>query len=163
MRTAIVMAAVACAAATASAQQPAAVTPAALQGMWKLTSFSRDGVSMPCSGYMVFTGNRYIFVTTRGVRPNLPEDSGRAPVEALSDSVKSLYVEAFRSMTAAAGTYSLVGPEIHYLREVVRSPQLTGKTEKRPSRFEGGRLIQDFIGGGERQVLVWERVTDLEK
>jgi hypothetical protein len=142
---------------TASAQPP--VTTAALQGMWKLTSLSMDGVERPTSGYMVFSGDRYIFVTTRGERPHLPEESSRTAPSQMSDADKSLYVEAFRTMTAAAGTYTLVGHEIHYLREVVRSPQLTGKVEKRPSRLEGNRLIQDFIGGGQRQVMVWERVA----
>lgn len=164
MRTTItMMVALAGAAGSAAAQQAPPVTAASLQGMWTLTSYSRDGVSMATSGYMVFRRDRYIFITTRGKRPDLPEDSSRAPAEQLSSEVKNLYVAAFRSMTAAAGTYSLVGNEIHYLREVVRSPQLTGKTEKRASRFESGRLIQDFIGGGERQVLVWERVPDVEK
>jgi hypothetical protein len=137
---------------------PAALTPAALQGMWKLTSLSMDGREQPTSGYMVFMGERYLFVTTRGDRPTMGEGMSRKAPDQLTDAEKTAYVEAFRTMTASAGPFSIVGTEIHYLREVVRSPNLTGQTEKRGSRLEGNRLIQDFLGGGQRQVMVWERV-----
>jgi hypothetical protein len=140
----------------AAAQTP--LTPAALQGMWKLTSLSMDGRSQPTSGYMVFARDRYLFVTTRGDRPTMNDGMSRKPPDQLTDAEKTAYVEAFRTMTASAGPFLIVGSEIHYVREVVRSPNLTGLTEKRGSRLEGNRLIQDFIGGGQRQVMVWDRV-----
>jgi hypothetical protein len=136
-----------------------ALTPGALQGMWKLTSISIAGANQPTSGYMVFMGDRYLFVTTRGERPAMDEGMGRKGTAELTDAEKRAYVEAFRTMTASAGPYSIVGGEIHYVREVVRSPNLTGLTEKRGSRLEGNKLIQDFIGGGQRQIMVWERVA----
>jgi hypothetical protein len=136
-----------------------ALTSSALQGMWKLTSLSIGGSDQPTSGYMIFAGDRYLFVTTRGQRPTMSEGMSRKPPAELTDAEKTAYVEAFRTMTASAGPFSIVGDEIDYVREVVRSPNLTGQVEKRGSRIEGNRLIQDFMGGGQRQVMVWERVA----
>jgi hypothetical protein len=141
------------------AQAQRALTPDALQGIWKLTSISIGGTDQPTSGYMMFMGDRYLFVTTRGERPTMDEGMGRKAPNQLTEAEKLAYVEAFRTMTASAGPYAIVGGEIHYIREVVRSPNLTGLTEKRGSRLEGNKLIQDFIGGGQRQVMVWERVA----
>jgi hypothetical protein len=147
-----------CAALTVAHAQHA-LTPEALQGTWKLMSISIGGTDQRTSGYMMFMGDRYVFVTTRGERPTMDEGMGRKEPSQLNEAEKRAYVEAFRTMTASAGPYSIVGDEIHYVREVVRSPNLTGLTEKRGSRLEGNKLIQDFIGGGQRQVMVWERVA----
>jgi hypothetical protein len=155
--SAILLGAASAPAQTAQAAQTG-LTPPALQGMWKLTSLSMGGRDQPTSGYMVFMGHRYLFVTTRGDRPTMTDGVSRKAPDQLTDAEKTAYVEAFRTMTASAGPFSIVGNEIHYLREVVRSPNLTGQTEKRGSRLEGNRLIQDFMGGGQRQVMVWERV-----
>src|SRR5258706_11257021 len=73
------------------------LTPAALQGMWKLTSLSMDGREQPTSGYMVFMGERYLFVTTRGDPPTMSEGISRKAPDQLTDAEKTTYVEAFRT------------------------------------------------------------------
>lgn len=142
----------------ARAQEKQAVTPAALEGAWRLASLSYDSVKQEAIGYMLFHGSYYSFVTTR-TRPKLTAEIARKPVEALTDAEKMLYIEAYGSMTAAGGTFTIEDGAIHYLREAVRSPHLQGQKEHRKSWLEGGKLIQDFEGGGRRQVYVWERVS----
>lgn len=132
----------------------------ALEGAWKLRSLSIDGKDTPATGYMIFHGNHYAFVTNRE-RPKLTAEISRKPTAQLSEAEKNIYVEAFRSMTAAAGPYAVEGDTIVYLMEVARSPHLVGATERRKSRLEGNRLIQDFEGGGRRQVMVWERASNM--
>jgi hypothetical protein len=106
---------------------------------------------------MIFQGDHYSFVTSRE-RPMIPAGSGDKPPAQLSPEEVRAYVEAFRNMTSAAGPYSIKGDEIVYVMEVVRTPNLTGRTEERKSSIENGRLVQDFMGGGRRQVYTWERV-----
>lgn len=138
----------------AAAQQ--AVTPAALQGTWILRSLSYDGVPQTATGYMIFQGSHYSYVTNR-TRSKFTPGIGAKSVEQLTEGEKRLYVEAFRNMTAAAGPFTVKGDEVVYVFEVVRTPNLVGGTEERKSWFDGGRLVQDFMGGGQRQVYVWER------
>ena len=144
--------------AQAAVGQVQRVTPAALEGAWKLQSLSYDGEKQEAIGYMLFHGSYYSFVTTRK-RPNLTSETSRKSMKEMTDAEKNLVVEAYNSMTAAAGTYAIDGDDISYLREAVRSPHLQGHNEVRKSRLEGGKLIQDFEGGGRRQVYVWERVS----
>lgn len=141
-----------------AAQEKAAPTPERLQGAWKLQSLTYDGEPQVATGYILFVGDRYSFVTTRK-RPVPPGDMPDRPVSEMSDAEKTFYVEAYRSMTAAAGTFRIENGEIQLMREAVRSPQSTNTYEKRRSWFEGDRLVQDFTGGGRRQVYVWERVA----
>ena len=140
----------------AAAQEP--VTPAGLEGAWKLQSLSYDGQPQEAVGYLVFHGQYYSWVTTRK-RPNLTAEISRKPAQELTDADKLLIIEAYNSMTAAAGTYTIDKGAIAFMREAVRSPHLKGSAEVRASWFEKGKLIQDFEGGGRRQVYVWERVS----
>ena len=135
------------------------LTPAMLQGTWKLQSLSLDGVPQIASGYTIFQGGHFSFITNRA-RPKLTAGIGEKTPEQLTEQEKRLYVEVFRNMTAAAGTFTVKGDEIIYTMEVARTPNLVGQTEERKSRFEESRLVQDFIGGGRRQVYVWERQRD---
>lgn len=144
-----------CASAALAQQRPP--TPSELQGAWKLTSLTRDGQSRPASGYLLFDGNHYTYLTTRE-RPDLAEEVGRKSLEQLTDAEKVQYVELFRSMTAGAGTYTIENGEIVFVFEVARLPHLIGGREKRKAWMENGKLIQEFIAGGQRQVYVWERV-----
>jgi hypothetical protein len=131
-------------------------TAADLQGTWTLVSLSFDGQPQKASGYIIFQGGHYSFITNRE-RPTIPAGAGdKAPSQLTADEVNA-YVQAFRNMTAAAGPYTIKGDEILLVMEVVRTPNLAGQTEERKSWLEKGRLVQDFIGGGRRQVYVWER------
>lgn len=147
---------VALTAAPAVAQQP--VTVASLQGAWKLVSLSYDGKPQKASGYIVFSGNHYTFVTNRE-RPMLPDGVGTKTPEQLTAEENRAYVEAFRNMTAAGGPFTIKGEQILLVREVARTPNLTGGTETRKSWFDNGRLVQDFMGGDLRQVYIWERAA----
>lgn len=138
--------------------QTTLLTPSSLEGTWKLRSLSLDGKDTPATGYMIFHGNHYAFITNME-RPKLTAEISRKTVGRLSEAEKDLYVEAFRSLTAAAGSYTLEGDQIVYLMEVVRSPHLAGAQEKRKSWFEGTRLVQDFEGGGRPRIMIWERVS----
>jgi hypothetical protein len=129
-----------------------------LQGAWKLVSLTYDGAPQPATGYMIFQGDHYSFVTSRE-RPKIPAGAGDKTPAALTAAENSAYVEAFRNMTAAAGPFSVTGDEVVYVMEVVRTPNLAGQTEERKSTIQGTRLVQDFIGGGRRQVYTWERVS----
>jgi len=142
-------------AATASAQH--SLTAADLQGAWTLVSLTYDGAPQKATGYMIFQGDHFSFVTSRE-RPRIPAGAGDKPVAALTAEESTAYVEAFRNMTAAAGPFSVKGEEVLYVMEVVRTPNLTGATEERKSTLANGRLVQDFMGGGRRQVYTWERV-----
>ena len=135
-----------------------ALSAADLQGTWKLVSLTFDGQPQKATGYMVFQGGHYSFITNRE-RPRLPAGVGDKPPAQLNAGEVRAYVEAFRNMTAAAGPFSVKGEEVVYVMEVVRTPNLAGQTEERKSWIENGRLVQDFIGGGRRQVYVWERVS----
>ena len=128
-------------------------TAADLQGTWKLVSLSFDGQPQKATGYIVFHGGHYSFITNR-VRPTIPNGAGDKPPSQLNAEEVNAYVEAFRNMTAAAGPYSTKGDEILLVMEVVRTPNLTGQTEERKSWLENGRLVQDFMGGGRRQIYV---------
>jgi opacity protein-like surface antigen len=139
----------------AAAAQPALTQPV-LQGTWTLKSVSYDGVPQTATGYMMFSGGHYSYVTNRSRRELTPGIGGKTP-DALSEEEKRLYVEAFRNMTAAAGPFRIEGDEIVYVFDVVRTPNLVGQTERRKSSFTDGRLVQDFVAGGQRQVYVWER------
>jgi hypothetical protein len=140
----------------ASAQH--ALSAADLQGAWKLVSLTYDGAPQPATGYMIFQGDHYSFVTNRE-RPKIPAGAGDKPPAALTAAESSAYVEAFRNMTAAAGPFSIKGDEVVYVMEVVRTPNLAGQAEERKSTIQGARLVQDFMGGGRRQVYTWERVS----
>jgi hypothetical protein len=142
-------------AAYAGAQQAVSVTE--LQGAWKLKSLSFDGADQAASGYLVFNGHHYSFITTRA-RRKFTSGMGIKPFGQLTEDEKALYVEAFRNMTCAAGTFSVEGDEVVLTMEVVRTPSLEGGNERRKSRFEGPLLVQDFMGGGRRQIYVWEKV-----
>jgi Lipocalin-like domain len=131
-------------------------TTAELQGTWKLVSLTFDGQPQKASGYMIFQGGSYSFITSRE-RPRIPAGAGEKPPAQLTPEEVGAYVEAFRNMTAAAGPFSIKGDEILYVMEVVRTPNLAGQTEERKSWLENGKLMQDFMGGGRRQVYVWER------
>jgi hypothetical protein len=131
-------------------------TAAELQGTWRLVSLSFDGQPQKATGYMIFQGENYSFITNRE-RPRIPAGAGEKDPGKLNAEEIRAYVEAFRNMTAASGPFSLKGDEIVYVMEVVRTPNLAGQTEERKSWFENGRLVQDFMGGGRRQVYVWER------
>lgn len=145
------------AAAPASAQQTP--TAADLQGAWKLVSLSFDGQPQKASGYIVFQGGHYSFITNRE-RPAIPGGAGDKPPSQLNAAEVTAYVEAFRNMTAAAGPFSIKGDEILLVMEVVRTPNLAGQTEERKSWLDkDGRLVQDFMGGGRRQVYTWERTS----
>ncbi len=156
MKTAILTVVLALASTAASAQSP--LTEADLQGAWKLASLTYDGKPQTVVGYLVIAGHHYAFVTTRE-RPKLTREVGDKDTAQLSSEEKDLFVEAFRSMTAAAGTYRIQKGEVQFLREAVRSPHLAGTYENRPSRIEKGMLVQDFVGGGRRQVYTWQRVS----
>jgi hypothetical protein len=140
----------------ASAQH--ALTAADLQGAWKLVSLTFDGKPQKATGYMVFQGAHFSFITSRE-RPPLPAGVGEKPPAQLNPDEVRAYVEAFRNMTAAAGPFSIKGDEVVYLMEVARTPNLMGQSEERKSWLENGRLVQDFVGGGRRQVYTWERVS----
>ncbi len=142
-------------AATALAQH--SLTAADLQGAWTLVSLTYDGAPQKATGYMIFQGDHYSFVTNRE-RPQIPAGAGDKAAGALTAGENKAYVEAFRNMTAAAGPFSVKGEEVLYVMEVVRTPNLAGQTEERKSTLENGRLVQDFMGGGRRQVYTWERV-----
>lgn len=144
-------------AAPALAQHPP-VTAAQLQGAWKLVSLTYDGKPQKATGYIVFNGDYYTFITNRE-RPNLPPNVGQKPPEQLTPEENRAYVMAFRQMTAAGGPFTIKGDEVLLTMEVVRTPNLAGQTEERKSWIENGRLIQDFIGGGQRQVYTWEKVS----
>ncbi len=131
-------------------------TAADLQGAWKLVSLTFDGQPQKASGYIVFQGGHYSFITNRE-RPAIPAGAGDKPPAQLNADEVNAYVQAFRNMTAAAGPYSIKGDEILLVMEVVRTPNLAGQTEERKSWLDQGRLVQDFIGGGRRQVFTWER------
>ena len=133
-------------------------TAADLQGAWKLVSLTFDGQPQKASGYIVFQGGHYSFITNRE-RPMIPGGAGDKPPSQLNPDEVNAYVQAFRNMTAAAGPYTIKGDEILLVMEVVRTPNLAGQTEERKSWLEKGRLVQDFIGGGRRQVYTWERVS----
>jgi hypothetical protein len=156
--TVALLAVAVCSGMVAAAQEHTAPTPADLQGAWKLASLSYDGKPQQAIGYMLFAGDRYAFVTTRE-RPTLTREITAKKREELTSAEKDLYVQAYESMTAAAGTYAIEKGEIRYMREAVRSPQLAGTAEHRKSWLEKGRLVQDFQGGGRRQVYIWERVA----
>jgi hypothetical protein len=141
-----------------SAPQNHALSAADLQGTWKLVSLTYDGQAQKATGYMIFQGGHYTFVTNRE-RPRLPAGVGDKPPAQLNAEEVHAYVEAFRNMTAAAGPFTVKGEEVVYVMEVVRTPNLAGQTEERKSWLENGRLVQDFIGGGRRQVYTWERVS----
>lgn len=137
-----------------------ALTPTALEGAWILQSLTMDGEEVPATGYMFFSGRHYSFITNM-YRPSLTRESGRRPLEELRESEKDLFVEAFRSLTAAAGLYIIEGEEIAYVMEVVRSPYLKGATSsKRKSWLQGNRLIQDFQGGEHHRVMIWQKVRE---
>jgi hypothetical protein len=140
----------------ASAQH--ALTAADLQGAWKLVSLTFDGKPQKATGYMVFQGTHFSFITNRE-RPQLPPGVGEKPPAQLNPDEVRAYVEAFRNMTAAAGPFSIKGDEVVYLMEVARTPNLMGQSEERKSWLDNGRLVQDFVGGGRRQVYTWERVS----
>jgi hypothetical protein len=133
------------------------LTTADLQGTWKLVSLSFDGQPQKATGYMVFQGEHFSFITSRE-RPRVPAGAGEKPPAQLNAEEVRAYVEAFRNMTAAAGPFSIKGDEVLYVMEVARTPNLMGQTEERKSWLENGRLVQDFMGGGRRQVYTWERV-----
>ena len=143
--------------ASAALAQQKPPTPSELQGTWKLTSLTRDGQRSDASGYLLFDGNHYAYLTTRE-RPDIAPEVGRKSPEQLTDVEKMQYVELFRNMTAGAGTYTIENGEIVFLFEVARLPSLVGEREKRKAWMENGKLIHDFIAGGRRQVYVWERV-----
>ena len=133
-------------------------TTADLQGTWKLVSLTFDGQQQKATGYMIFQGTNFSFITSRE-RPRIPAGAGEKPPAQLNTEEVRAYVEAFRNMTAAAGAFSIKGDEILYVMEIARTPNLAGQTEERKSWVENGRLVQDFMGGGRRQVYVWERTT----
>ena len=155
-RVLLSIAAIALAAAGPRAQH--ALSPADLQGTWKLVSLTYDGQAQKATGDMIFQGGHYTFVTNRE-RPRLPAGVGDKTPAQLNPEEVHAYVEAFRNMTAAAGPFSIRGDEILHVMEVVRTPNLAGQTEERHSRLENNRLIQDFMGGGRRQIYTWERVS----
>ena len=88
-----------------SAPQNHALSPADLQSTWKLVSLTYDGQPQKATGYMVFQGGHYSFVTNRE-RPRLPAGAGDKPPAQLNPEEVRAYVEAFRNMTAAAGPFS---------------------------------------------------------
>lgn len=138
------------------------LSPAYLEGAWKLTQQTWDGEDVPSTGYMFFHGRYYSFLTNTP-RPDLPREAARKGPSEMTETEKDLVVEAFHSMTAAAGTYLIDGDQISYVMEVVRSPHLTGNTSsKRRCRLEGDRMIQEFTGGGHHRVMVWEKVAGKE-
>ena len=141
---------------TLCAQTP--LTPSALEGAWKLRSLSMDGKKTSATGYMLFHGNYYSFITNME-RPKLTAEISRKPGRELTEAEKDMHIETFRSMTASAGSYSIEGDQIVYHQEVTRLPHLVGSREGRKSWFEGDRLLQDFVGGGRRRVMEWERVS----
>jgi hypothetical protein len=153
-----VVAGCAAVASSAPARAQTALSAQALQGAWKLVSLTYDGQPQKASGYLVFQGEYYTFVTSRE-RPRLPAGVGDKTPAQLEPEEVHAYVEAFRNMTAAAGPFSIRGDEILHVMEVVRTPNLAGQTEERHSRLENNRLVQDFMGGGRRQVYTWERVS----
>lgn len=136
------------------AQTP--VSAAALQGAWKLKSMTMSGKSTPATGYMLFAGDHYSFITNTE-RPKMSRETSSKPFAQMTEQEKEMQVESMRSMTASAGSFTIVGDEIHYYQEVTRLPHLVGETEKRKSWMDSGRLIQDFAGGGGRRVMEWEK------
>ena len=128
-----------------------------LEGAWKLVSLTYDGQPQPATGYMIFNDGHYSFLTNRE-RPRIPAGAGEKAPSALAPEEVRAYVEAFRNMTGAAGSFSIKGDEVIYVMEVARTPNLMGQTEERKSWLADGRLVQDFMGGGRRQVYTWERV-----
>jgi hypothetical protein len=157
-RVGIAMALAVLAASELSAQ-PARRVPveADLQGAWRLVLREVGGKKEEAKGLMFFAGNRLGFITT-GVRPDLPSELNTKPVAELTDAEKVLFVEAYRSMTSAAGTYTIENGEIRFTVEVSRQPRLPTKPEDRKSWIEGERLVQDFVNSrGVHSLYVWER------
>ena len=119
-----------CFGATLCAQERT-LSHSSLEGPWMLQSLTMEGKEVPATGYMLFHGDHYTFITNME-RPSLVPETGRKPLDQLSESEKDLFVEAFRSMTAAAGSYSIQGDQIAYVMEVVQvelrsaNPGLTG-------------------------------------
>jgi hypothetical protein len=120
--------------------------------------FSLDGKPVTATGYMLFSGDRYSFITNTE-RPKITREASGKPVGQMTEEEKSLNIEALRSMAASAGSYSIEGERIDYHPEVTRMPFLVGETEKRKSWFDGDRLMQDSTGWGARRVMEWERVA----
>jgi hypothetical protein len=136
------------------AQNPLALSD--LEGAWKLESWTDDGKKVPATGYMLFHGSYYSFVTNVSPRP---DRLSRKPFPEMTEAEKEAYVTAFNTVHASAGTTSLAGDMLSYTQEVRRAPSATVSTDKRKVRLEGNRLIQDYRAGGARRIIIWERVS----
>jgi hypothetical protein len=152
--------AIAVLAGTAWAQTPdahKAPAPAELQGAWRLASREVAGVQDKAEGLMFFAGNRMGFVTSTD-RPDMDPALNQKPLEQLTSDEKDLFVQAYRGLTAAAGTYEIVNGEISFTLQVSRQPRLPTKPENRRSWIEGERLVQDFVNSrGQHAIYIWER------
>jgi len=134
-------------------------------GTWKLVSTQeqlRDGSTRPytdlgekASGYLMYTEDGNMCATLmRPGRPNWSNDEEHA-----TDAEK---VSAASGFTSYCGRYTIDESShtvVHY-PEVAFRPNFIGTAQKRPYRFEGGRLIfSDAVATGEvqRWTITWER------
>ncbi len=134
-------------------------------GTWKLVSTQeqlRDGSTRPypdlgekASGYLVYTDDGHMCaMLMKPGRPNWSNDEEHA-----TDAEK---ISGASGFTSYCGRYSIEESSqtmVHY-PEMAFRPNFIGTEQKRPYRFEGGRLI--FSGEAEtgevrRWAITWER------
>jgi hypothetical protein len=128
-----------------------------LQGAWRLVSREVAEKKERADGLMLFSGHYMSFITT-GERPDIAPELHQKPLADLTEAEKQLFLEAYRKMTSAAGTFVVEEGEIVFSLQVSRQPRMPKAPEKRKSWLEGDRLVQDFVNTrGVHSVLVWER------
>jgi hypothetical protein len=144
-----------------------AVTPDALIGTWRLVSATdmnekgerSDSYGRDPSGLITYTADgRMMALITNGGRKLLSvSDWISAPA--------SERAEAFATMLAYAGSYTVAGDNVtHHVEVSWMQTSVNADLVRRVVKIEGDRLYlaveQPFLKGGRyvRQELVWERV-----
>lgn len=132
-------------------------------GTWKLVSTEeklRDGTTRPypdigpnAVGYLMYTADGHMCASL--MKPSRPLWHREYPTDAEKISAGS-------GFTAYCGTYAVDeknGVIIHY-PEVSYSPNYLGTQQRRPYRFEGGRLIFSAVeanGDVQSWKITWEK------
>lgn len=75
---------------TVTLQAQDLLTPSSLQGTWKLVSLTIEGKDIPATGYLIFEGRHYSFITNLE-RPALTREIGRKPLDQLAEAEKNLF------------------------------------------------------------------------
>jgi hypothetical protein len=144
-----------------------AATPDALIGTWKLVSATdmnekgerRDSYGRDPSGLITYTadGRMMALITNSGRKPLSVSDWVSAPA--------SERAEAFATMVAYAGSYTVAGDKVtHHVEVSWMQTSVNADLVRRVVKIEGDRLYlaveEPFLKGGHyvRQDLVWERV-----